>query len=193
MLTQCDRADDGGNIPETEKEEVAVTGTQNPEEIPADEPPQPEETPTVEEAEEPVDTSFDRVYARAACPSPEKAGKEDVDDIVGKWKLMLEITGDDVTDRSCEEIVYHFGEDGTLTVSGSSAEKKESVYAYAPFPLCPACLPLNPKPNLKMGDAEAVYCQISLSKMVVYPQTAYTDLGIAYPDQEFKTLFSRIE
>jgi hypothetical protein len=87
--------------------------------------------------------------------------------------------------------VYHFKEERTLTVSNST--EGDAVYEYEPFPLCPTCLPKDPGPNFKTGDAEAVYCQISSSIMVVFPQTAYTELGMAYPNTEFQRLFLRIE
>jgi hypothetical protein len=167
---------------EIETERAVESETPQLNKIPTDEPSLPTEKLSAYE-------QMEVAYAKAECLSPAKTGKED--DITGKWKLVLEINENDTLDRSCEEIVYHFKKDQTLTVS-SNTEEKDAVYEYSPYPLCPVCLPRDPKPNLKMGDA-TIYCEVLISKMIVYPQTRFTDLGVAYPNHEFQTVFSRIE
>jgi hypothetical protein len=210
LFTQCNRAGDELTIPEP-KEEVAAEETQKPEEIPADEPPQTPETPKVPEIwdyddpNEWTDVFYDRFYEKAVCLSPAKTGESD--DIVGKWKLILEINKGDTTDRSCEDIVYHFREDSTLTASGDAeevgiaygtltvsgdVEKEDMAYEYVPYPCCPACLPRNPQPNLSMGDTN-VFCQVLLTKMILYPRFMETGFGSKFPVGETKTLFLRIE
>jgi hypothetical protein len=106
MFTQCNRAGNEVYIPEAGQEEVAATDAQGLGEIRADEPPQTPETPGLDNVYRQIDTSFDRIYEKAACLSPAKTGK--AEDIAGKWKLALEINGNDTIDRSCEDIVYHF-------------------------------------------------------------------------------------
>jgi hypothetical protein len=158
---------------------VYIPGTgQKETEIPADEPPQTPETLSFEESYE----------QEIACPSPAKTGE--MDDIVGKWKLMLEINKSDISDRSCEDIIYHFREDGTLTVSNST---EVCEFEYSGYPYCPACYPpKNPQRNLKMGNA-AIFCEVSLRKMFMYPQIRFTERGYVFPDHEIGLLFLRIE
>jgi hypothetical protein len=73
---------------QTEKEEAAAKEIQKPEELPAEDSSQvPSLTGT---------SIYDEMFAKAECPSSAKAGKED--DIVGKWKLTLEISGIDTVD-----------------------------------------------------------------------------------------------
>jgi hypothetical protein len=170
IFTQCNRAGDEVYIPETEQKET---------EIPADEPLQTPETPSLEESYE----------QELSCPSPAKTGE--MDDIVGKWKLILEINKSDTSDRSCEDIVYHFREDGTLTVSNNSTEVCE--FEYSGYPFCPACYPpKNPQRNLKMGDA-TIFCEVSLRKMSMYPQIRFTERGYVFPNHEIRIVFLRIE
>jgi hypothetical protein len=180
MFTQCNHAGDEVYIPETGQKEVTdATNTQNPEEIQTDEPPQTPETP-----------SFEGPFKqKLACPSPAKTGKED--DIIGKWKLVLEINKSDTSDRSCEDIVYHFREDGTLTVSNSS---EVCEFEYSNYPFCYRCYPSknSAQPNLKMGDA-AIFCIVSLKQMSMYPKIRVTELGYAFPNPEIGILFLRIE
>jgi hypothetical protein len=135
-----------------------------------------------------TDASYDRVYEKAECLPASKTGK--VNDIVGEWKLVLEINRNDTIDRSCEDIVYHFGMDGMLTVS-SSTEVCE--FEYVDYPFCPSCYPpKNVQPNLRMGDAR-VFCEVLLTKVIVYPQTVLTGIGVKFPGPDIKTLFSRIK
>ncbi|MDR2139242.1 MAG: hypothetical protein LBP50_06820 [Tannerella sp.] len=190
IFTQCDRIGNEVYIPEPGSGEPVESVTQPPEEeIPAEEAPQTPEEPVYVSAYEQIDTSFDEIYKKAACLSPAKTGE--VNDIVGKWQLALEINGKDTTDRSCEAIVYHFREDGTLTVSNT-----EDVcdYEYDAYPFCPSCLPkCKSDLNFRKGNDAAVFCEVLLRKMFVYPQTSYTELGCSYPDHEIRTLFLRIE
>jgi hypothetical protein len=177
MFTQCNHAGDEVYIPEAGQEEVAETDAQNLEEIQTDEPPQTPETPSFEEPYE----------EKPACPSPAKTGKEN--DIVGKWKLVLEINKSDTTDRSCEDIVYHFREDGMLAVSNST---EVCEFEYSGYPFCCTCLPLNPQPNFKMGDT-TFFCEVLPERMYMYPRTGLTGIGSMYPDHEIQILFLRIE
>ncbi|MDR1382123.1 MAG: hypothetical protein LBJ47_11685 [Tannerella sp.] len=105
---------------------------------------------------------------RVKCPSPAKTGEEY--ELAGKWKLTLRINGTDTVDCSCEDVVYHFKPDQTLTVSTGDETEEDVAYEYDwGFPFCPVCLPLNPRPNLRMGSSE-VYCWALDKKMLVYPQ-----------------------
>jgi hypothetical protein len=137
-----------------------------------------------------VEASYDKVCKEVACPSPAKTGK--VHDITGKWKLMLDINESDTIDRSCENIVYHFKEDGMLAVSGSA--EKDVEYEVIAFPFCPTCLPLDPQPNLSMGNTK-VFCQVLFTKMILYPQ--WKDITPLSPSEiprhKIQTLFLRID
>ncbi|MDR2139241.1 MAG: hypothetical protein LBP50_06815 [Tannerella sp.] len=189
MFAQCDRAGDRGIMSEPGSGETVASVTPPPEEeeIPAEEPPPAQEEPVYKDVFESTDIYHYRISEKATCASPAKTGK--VNDIVGKWKLMLEISGKDTTDRSCEEIVYHFREDGTLTVSNSA---DVCDYEYGGYPFCPVCDPgCNPEPS-RIGD-DAVFCEVLLRVMIVYPRIGYTEIGCVYPDHEFKTFFLRIE
>jgi hypothetical protein len=141
---------------------------------------------------------------RVECPSPAKTGEEY--DLVGEWKLILQINETDTVDCSCEDVVYHFKPDQTLTVSTGDGTVEEVAYEYDwGFPFCPACFPHNPRPNLRMGSSE-VYCWALDKKMLVYPQfeELYTiedpdegpssmELGAIVPLFEIKWLFVRID
>jgi hypothetical protein len=152
----------------------------------------PETPQTLEEVYQQMDASYDKVYEKAACPSLVKIGQ--VDGIVGKWKLVLEINGKDTIDRSCENLVYHFKKDGTLAISGSAEKKEEDVtYEYRGYPFCPVCLPFDPQPNLSIGDNTAFFCQVLLIKMILYPQWKPQGETSKQPVFEIQKLFSRIK
>ncbi|MDR1454342.1 MAG: hypothetical protein LBJ01_01705, partial [Tannerella sp.] len=122
----------------------------------------------------------------------------------GKWQLIKEITLNetqvaiiDSVDYSCENIIYHFREDQTLTVSNT---EESMAYEYAPFPFCATCLPLNPRPNLLMGDS-GVYCGVYRKYMVIFPElNPERSVDPEYPERygilplsEIRQLFLRIE
>jgi hypothetical protein len=125
----------------------------------------------------------------AECLPPAKT--EQVNGIAGKWKLIAEINGvngDHITDRSCEEIVWHFGSNRTLTVSVNGENDHESKYKYKSYPFCPECLVLEPTPNLKMENS-AVYCDVLFETMIMYPQLKENN----WPLFEVRLCFLRIE
>jgi hypothetical protein len=117
----------------------------------------------------PLDPSWAKVfYEHVKCPSPAKTGEEY--DLVGMWKLILQINGTDTVDCSCEDVVYHFKPDQMLTVSIGDKTEEDVAYEYDwGYPFCPLCLPLNPRPNLRMGSLE-VYCWALPEVMFLYPQ-----------------------
>ena len=111
---------------------------------------------------------YERIYERVKCPSPAKTGEEY--DLVGTWKLTLRINGTDTVDCSCENVIYHFKPDQMLTVSIGRETGEDVTYDYDwGYPFCPLCLPLTPRPNLRMGSSE-VYCWALPKIMYVYPQ-----------------------
>ncbi|MDR2139243.1 MAG: hypothetical protein LBP50_06825 [Tannerella sp.] len=187
MFAQCDRAGDRGIMPEPGSGEVIEGITEEPPQTPEE--PNPEETEefTSEKWARGMDASYDEVCEKAACPSPAKTGE--AYDITGKWKLMMEISGNDTVDRSCEEIVYHFKADGTLSVAGST---EDVDYAFEAISLCPSCDPA-PRPNLRMGDTE-VFCIALYTKMILYPQYEQQFVPTArWPVFEINNVFLRIE
>jgi hypothetical protein len=115
----------------------------------------------------PLDPSWAKVfYEHVKCPSPAKT--EEDEDPVGVWKLILQINGTDTVDCSCEDVVYHFKPDQTLTVSIGDKTEEDVAYEYDwgyPF----ACLTLNPRPNLRMGSSE-IYCWALSEIMYIFPQ-----------------------
>jgi hypothetical protein len=188
-FTQCDRIGNEVYIPDPGQEEP---------EIPVVEPPQMPETPetpesphTNEEIYEQMDAIFDREYdSEAACLSPAKTGK--INDIVGKWKLVWDINRYDVTstnNRSCEDIVYHFREDGILTVSNRPEE--DVTYKYSLYPACPTCSSDDFLPNLRMGDSTH-FCEVRYRWMTLYPHCYYIDEALTFSNN-FMSLFLRIE
>jgi hypothetical protein len=137
------------------------------EELPGEDEDSPAEPTVLVDADEDIDASFGKLFENVKCPSPVKTGK--VDSIAGKWKLLVERNGDDEIDRSCEEVVYHFKPDRTLTVSRDDETEEDMDYEYGWYPFCSRCLPSSvPHPNLKMGSSE-VYCWVLYKTMVVYP------------------------
>jgi hypothetical protein len=182
--------------------EQAVEKGEQPNTLPGDDPSQaggnssePPPAYTLEDIYRGMDANYDVLYNMAECLLPAKTGQ--VGDIVGKWKLIMEInlelnengaeTDRRITDRSCENVMYHFKPDQTLTVSGS--EEDECNYYFEPFPYCPVCLPLNPTPNLKMGSLD-VYSEVLLTKMILYPKLKE---GTTLLSSEIQLLFLRIE
>jgi hypothetical protein len=143
-------------------------------------------------------SGYAELYERVKCPSPVKTGEED--DPIGIWKLILRINGTDTVDCSCEEVVYHFKPDQTLTVSIGDKTEEEVAYEYEEYPLCPVCLPLTPRPNLRMGNSE-VYCQPLPEIMFVYPQfeevyvkvDSEREVLALWPSGYIKWLFIRID
>jgi hypothetical protein len=127
---------------------------------------------------------------RVKCPSPVKTGEEE--EPVGEWKLMLRINGTDTVDCSCENVVYRFKPDQTLTVSIGDETANDVAYEYWGYPMCPLCLPINPRPNLRMGSSE-VYCWALPEIMYVYPQLEpENEFGI-FPVRGIKWIFLRID
>jgi hypothetical protein len=137
------------------------------------------------------DAAYDKMYEKAKCLSAAKTGKKN--NIAGKWKLIWEINGSDTTDRSCEEIVYHFREDGMLrmlTVSNSIGKQEDDVaYEYSVFPL--DCANVDPQANLRMGETE-FFCRVLLTKMILYPWK-YSEIGKKVISSEIRTFFLRID
>jgi hypothetical protein len=160
FTTQCGN----GNDMEIALPEIPV----EPKELPKDSPPDW--------------SGYAELYERVKCPSSVKTGEEE--DPVGIWKLILRINGTDTVDCSCEEVVYHFKSDQTLAVSIGNGAEENVVYEYDGFPFCPVCLPLTPRPNLRMGSSE-VYCQVLPEIMFVYPQFEKVDVKV---DQEREVL-----
>jgi hypothetical protein len=149
---------------------------------------QEEETPQMPEELVNEDPDEHKMYEKTKCLFAVKTGEKD--DIVGKWKLALEINGSDTIDRSCEDIVYHFKKDGTLTVSGNT---EVCEFNYSGYPFCPSCYPpKNAQPNLKMCDT-AVFCQLSSRRMNMCPQIRVNEMGYVFPDHKIRKLFLRIE
>jgi hypothetical protein len=125
------------------------------------------------------------------CSLPAKTGEED--GIIGTWKLILRINGTDTVDCSCEEVVYHFKPDQTLSVSTGNETAEDVAYEYEEYPFCPLCLPHNPLPNLRMGSSE-VYCYALPKMMYLYPQMnpEREEFGI-FPLFEINRIFIRID
>jgi hypothetical protein len=64
------------------------------------------------------------------CPTAVKELEIDnylqlIDRINGKWKLVKEIRLNDTIDHSCENIIYHFNSDQTLTVYVDETKTEE--------------------------------------------------------------------
>jgi len=165
---QCKASsDDAGILPVAETPETPVKNAPEPEyrrdsDVPADEP-----------------MDDDILWSDVECFSSAITGE--AGKIVGKWQLMKDIRENDTTDRSCENRVYHFKADRTLTVYVDGTKTEEyGYYNYDGYPFCPACLPYDPKPNLVMGDA-GVYGNVQSEHMIIYPEsqfkTVFTEAG----------------
>jgi hypothetical protein len=88
-------------------------------------------------------------------------------DIVGSWKLLLDFSAGDATDRSCNSIIYTFYANGTVTIESGIKEIPGGTFEYEYFnngdPFCPTCLPApDLAPNLIIGENK-YYCQIAQS------------------------------
>ena len=78
------------------------------------------------------DPFIDEKIENLACPPVAVSGKKD--DIIGKWKMVVSYKYDnyvveEITDYSCEEIIYEFRED-SLLVSSNMNWQMNGLYSY---------------------------------------------------------------
>jgi hypothetical protein len=149
FATQCDNVEDM-------EETVPPEMSEDTEELPGETEESPEVIICFEGPED---------YELVKCPSPAKPGKEY--NLVGIWKLVLRINGTDTVDCSCEDVVYHFKPDQTLTVSIGDETEEDVAYEYGSYSV--PFYPHTPRPNLRMGSSE-VYGLVLAKKMYVFPQ-----------------------
>ncbi|MDR2118369.1 MAG: hypothetical protein LBP25_02375 [Tannerellaceae bacterium] len=114
--------------------------------------------------------------------------------IVGTWKLLLDFSAGDTVDRSCTEVIYSFHADGTVTIESQIKEIASGTfeYSYSTDPYCPLCDPLNPPPNLVIGENK-YYCQLSPSWLVTFFVRYWDVDGEIRPGSgKFEKVFHRI-
>jgi hypothetical protein len=90
--------------------------------------------------------------------------------IVGVWKLLLDISTGDAEDRSCNSVIYAFHADSTVTIVSDLKEIPSGTFKYEYYsdPFCPLCdPPLNTPPNLIIGENE-YYCQVVQSWLTTF-------------------------
>lgn len=82
-----------------------------------------------------------------------------MEDITGAWKLEFHVAGEDSLDCSKSNVVYNFGEDGKLTITGNSPDglsEGEYSYEYKKTTICRTCTPV---PNLRISNDNGFFCE----------------------------------
>jgi hypothetical protein len=100
-----------------------------------------------------------------------------MEDIVGKWKLMVAATGTDTLLYLRENIIYEFGKNGKLTVTGSMPSdlaEGEYAYEYKKPTICQTCMPA---PNLQIGEDIELFCQAYLQSESIIISGNKTEQG----------------
>jgi hypothetical protein len=95
----------------------------------------------------------------------EKYGIRSDNEIIGVWKLLLDLSTGDAADRSCNSVIYTFYADGTVLIESGIKEIPGGTFEYEYFysdPFCSTCDIINPIPNLVIGENK-YYCQIAQS------------------------------
>lgn len=116
---------------------------------------------------------FEKEFGKLQCKSEPVFGKKD--DIVGKWKLVQtwSITGSqngaaiiDTVDVSCNNVIYEFKADNTLTVTGDKDDVAPGkyTYSYRTINSCPTCLPA---PNLRIDNKEGIFAYVYEYKIIM--------------------------
>ena len=123
--------------------------------------------------EESLATKFEKEFSKLTCKPEPVFGKKN--DIIGKWKLVQKwsITGSqngaaiiDTVDVSCDNVIYEFKDDNTLTVTGDRDDIAAGnyPYSYQPINICATCLPA---PNLRIDNKEGIFAYVYEYKIIM--------------------------
>ena len=99
-----------------------------------------------------------------------------MDEITGAWKLTI-YTGLDTLDLQRKNIIYDFGIDGILTITGSLPDDLpdgEYTYEYKKPTVCGTCMPV---PNLRIGDDNELFCDAFLQTETLIISGQKTEQG----------------